>query len=159
MAALARAPAGRAAFVETRRFAALDGVLESRGWLERGPGRLEKVTSWPEPERLVVDGDRLVVTQGNAAPRVIDLGLAPQLRTFVDAIRAPLSGNAAAVRAAFWPAVTGSSAAWALTLVPREGSAALRSVRIEGHAGVVAAVRVVQGNGDEQEIRIDPVQP
>ena len=150
MAQMAAAPARRAAFDETRRFAALDAPLESRGWLAYRPGYLEKVTTWPVAERLEVAGDRIVVTEGNEAPRVIDLAYVPALRVLIDAIRGPLSGDAGAVRRAFWTALTGGTGGWALTLVPRAGPGVVRSVRLEGVGDAVRRIRVAQGNGDEQ---------
>ena len=57
MAGLAAVPERRAAFQETRRFAALDQPLLSTGHLlYRRPGYLSKTTDWPQPETLVVDG-------------------------------------------------------------------------------------------------------
>jgi hypothetical protein len=156
MAAMAGAPARQAGFVEERRFAALDAPLESRGTLAYRPGHLEKVTQWPVPERLEIDGDRVIVTAGNEAPRVIPLSMAPELGLLIDAIRAPLSGDVGALRRAFHCVVTGTVAGWVLTLVPRDGAGVLRSVRIEGRGDAIGRIAVVQGNGDSQVMTIVP---
>lgn len=148
MRVMAAAPARRAAFVEQRSFGALEGALESRGHLVYRPGYLEKSTEWPQAERLEVDGQRIVITAGNDAPRVVDMGMAPQLAVFIEAIRGPLSGDLGALRRAFSCVVSGAAGGWALTLVPRDGSRVLRSVRIEGRAAEVSRIAVVQGNGD-----------
>jgi hypothetical protein len=159
MARMAAAPARRAQFRETRRFAALDGALESRGWLSftRGVsgGRLEKMTEWPEPERLEVDGARIVITAGNEPPRVIDTGMAPPLGVLIDAIRAPLSGDVAALRRGFEVALSGTMQQWHMELVPRVAGV-LRVVRLDGSGDVVSRIDVVQQNGDEQMMAITP---
>ncbi|MBC7799317.1 MAG: outer membrane lipoprotein carrier protein LolA, partial [Gemmatimonadaceae bacterium] len=117
MAGLAAIPSRQATFREERRFGVLDQALVSTGRLTyRRPGYLEKATDWPEAERLVVDGDRLVLTTGNDPPRVVDLGGQPELRTLVDAIRGPLSGDVVALRRAFTITAGGTAADWSLDL-------------------------------------------
>ena len=159
MARMAAVPARRARFTETRRFAALDSTLESRGWLSfsrvGGVVRLEKTTDWPQPERLEVDGARVVITAGNEPPRVIDTGMAPQLGVLIDAIRAPLSGDAAALQRGFAVTLTGTMEQWRMELVPRTPGV-LRSVRLEGAGDAVSLIDTVQPNGDEQAMAITP---
>ncbi len=160
MAGLAAVPERRATFQETRRFAALDQPLLSTGrLLYRRPGYLEKTTDWPQPESLIVDGARLVVTAGNEPPRVLDLGGQPELRTFVDAIRGPLAGDIAALRRAFTVTAVGSAGGWTLDLVPLEPRAArlLRRAQVSGRGSDVGAVLLVQANGDEQQMTIRPL--
>lgn len=157
MAGLAAVPERRATFDETRRFAALDQPLTSTGrLLYRRPAYLEKVTDWPQPERLVVDGERIVLTEGNGAPRVVDLGQAPELRTLIEAIRGPLSGDLPALRRAFAIVASGTPAAWTLVLTPVDPRAArlLRQAEVSGRGDEVGSVRLVQANGDEQQMTI-----
>ena len=63
--------------------------------LYRRPAHLEKITLEPQPESLVVDGNRLTLTEASEAPRVIDLDGEPAIRAMVDAIRGTLSGDLA----------------------------------------------------------------
>ena len=158
MAALATVPQRRASFREQRHFAALEGTLESTGHLEYRRDHLAKITDWPQPERLEVDGDRLVLTEGNQPPRVVDMAQAPELRVLVDAIRGPLLGDAAALARAFDATTAGTLAAWTLDLVPRDRAAArfLRRVRMEGHADSVDRLTITQTNGDDQVMTITP---
>lgn len=156
MARLAAVPGRRAAFTETRRFAALDRPLESTGRLVyRRPSYIEKATDWPERESLVVDGNRLVLTTGQEPPRVVDLGSQPELRVLVDAIRGPLSGDLAALQRAFTVRLDGTMAAWELDLQPLDPRAArlLRRVTVGG-AGADVRTVVLQANGDEQRMTI-----
>ncbi len=160
MAGLAAVPERHAAFQETRRFAALDQPLLSTGHLlYRRPGYLAKTTDWPQPETLVVDGGRLVLTAGNEAPRVLDLGGLPELRTLVDAIRGPLAGDLAALRRAFAVTAAGSANAWTLGLVPLDPRAArlLRQAEVSGRGTELTAVRLAQANGDDQQMAIRPL--
>ncbi len=160
MAGLAAVPERRAAFQETRRFAALDQPLISTGHLlYRRPAYLAKTTDWPQPESLVVDGGRLVLTAGNEAPRVLDLGALPELRVLVDAIRGPLVGDLAALRRAFAVTAAGSAEDWTLSLAPLDPRAArlLRQAQVSGRGSEVTAVRLLQANGDEQQMAIRPL--
>ena len=162
MAGLAAVPERRATFTETRRFAALNQPLLSIGrLLYRRPAFIEKTTDWPQPERLVVDGERLVLTEGNEPPRVIPLGSQLELRTLVDAIRGPLAGDLAALRRAFQVTGTGTLAAWTIGLVPADPRAArlLRRAEIAGHGAVVDRVLLVQANGDEQQMLMTEAAP
>lgn len=160
MAGLAAVPERRATFQETRRFAALDQPLISTGHLlYRRPRYLAKTTDWPQAESLVVDGDRLVLTAGNEAPRVLDLGGLPELRVLVDAIRGPLAGDLAALRRAFAVTATGGADGWTLGLAPLDPRAArlLRQAQVSGRGVEVTAVQLAQANGDEQLMAIRPL--
>lgn len=155
MARLAARPERRADFIETRHFAALETPLESRGTLLYRHGYVEKVTTWPILERLEMDGDRLIITAGNDPPRVISAGMAPEIATLIDAVRGPLVGDAAALRRAFTPTVSGIMAHWTLDLVPHDPKL-LRDVRLTGHEDQVDRLSITQANGDDQVMAITP---
>lgn len=156
LARLAAVPERRAAFREQRRFAAIEGTLESSGTLVFRPGRLEKLTTWPQQERLEVEGDRLVLTTGNDPPRVIDMASVPEMRVLIDAIRGPLLGDAPALRRAFTATVSGTMANWTLDLTPRDPQATrfLRSVRLQGQQDQPTILSLTQQNGDQQTMQI-----
>ena len=158
MASLASVPQRSAAFREQRRFAALDAPLQSSGALSYRKGYLEKVTTWPQPERLVVDGDRVIITAGNQPPQVIPMSAAPELRALIDAIRGPLLGDAAALQKAFRATTGGTMADWTLDLTPKDPAAAkfLRGVHLQGHDDQVDRLTIAQANGDEQTMTITP---
>lgn len=155
MARMAAAAPRRARFTETRRYAALSGTLESRGWLAFENGRLTKMTEWPDPERLEVDGQRIVITQANDPPRVIDMAMAPPLRLLVDAIRGPLAGDIEALRRSFTPALAGTLQTWSLHLTPRTPGP-VRDVHLTGQSSEITTITLTQANGDEQLMRISP---
>lgn len=155
MARMAAAGPRRARFTETRRYGALEGTLDSRGWLSFDGGRLVKTTEWPEAERLEVDGTRIVITAGNEPPRVIDMAMAPPLRVLVEAVRGPLSGDIEALRRGFATELAGTPAAWSLHLVPKVAGP-VRDVRLDGAGAAVTRIAVTQTNGDEQVMVIAP---
>lgn len=159
MARLAAVPERRASFREIRRFAALSEPLVSQGHLfYRRPDHMEKITDWPQPERLVIDGDRLILTEGNDAPRVVPLGAQPELRALIEGMRGPLAGDLAALQRNFDVAGSGTLAAWTLTLTPRDPRTTrlLRGIEITGAEGEIRAIRLTQANGDEQAMQIGP---
>ena len=159
MRRLAEAPERRATFREEKRLAAVEGPLLSNGTLTyRRPGYLEKLTLFPQRERLVVDGDRLVITPGEEAPRVVDLRGQPELRALVDAIRAPILGDLATLRRGFEITLEAAPPGWRLLLTPRDPAVArvVRAVRV-GIAGLeIVSIQVVEGSGDEQLMLIEP---
>ena len=159
MARLAAVPERRASFREERRFGALTETLLSQGHLYyRRPNYMEKVTDWPVPERLVVDGDRLVLTEGNDPPHVVPLGAQPELRTLIDGMRGPLTGDLAALERGFQIQGTGDLASWTLVLTPRNPAAArfVRSIVLTGQNDEIRSIRLTQANGDEQLMQIGP---
>ena len=159
MARLAQAPERRATFEEEKRLAALDQPLRSTGTLlYRRPRHLEKRTTYPVPESLVVDGDRLVLTAGQEPPRVVDLGGQPEIRALVDTVRGVLAGDLDTLRRLYDIRAEGTPSAWRLALTPTDPRAArfLRVVRVAGASDQVRGIEVVEAGGDTQLLRITP---
>ncbi|MBV8916034.1 MAG: outer membrane lipoprotein carrier protein LolA [Acetobacteraceae bacterium] len=159
MARLASVPERRATFREQRRLAALTEPLISQGHLlYRRPDYLEKVTDWPVPERLVIDGDRLVLTEGAEPPKVVPLGAQPELRALIEGMRGPLAGDLPALQRSFNVEGTGDLGNWTLTLTPRAPAAArfLRRIVLSGVQADIRSIRLIQANGDEQWMQIEP---
>lgn len=160
MARLAAVPERRARFREEKRIAALTMPLISTGTLYyRRPSRLEKVTTYPERETLVLDGNQIVLTLGDEPPRVIPPGAAPGLGAMIDAFRAPLAGDLPALQRAFQVAGVGTAAAWQLDLTPTDPAVArlLRHVTVAGAEDQLRQITVTQANGDTQAITVDQV--
>lgn len=160
MARMAAVPERRESFREERRLAALQFPLVMTGTLRyRRPARLEKLTETPQPESLVVDGDRVELTPGNEPTQFLDLARTPELRALVDAIRAPLSGDLAALRRSFAVRATGTPSAWLLELQPREPRAArfLHEVRLTGSGTNVRETLLVLANGDVHHMLSRPL--
>lgn len=160
MAQLAAVPERRARLVEEKRLAVLDQPLRSTGrLLYRRPDHLEKITVSPEPESLVVNGDRLVLTQGQEPPRVVDIASQPDLRALVDAVRGSLAGDLAALRRSFAVTASGTLGAWRILLVPTDPGAARMLARVElrGAGDAPREVDIRQADGDDDRLLIEPL--
>ena len=160
MARLAAVPERRARFEEEKHLAALSEPLRTTGrLLYRRPDRLERITDGPDPESVVVDGDRLVLTTGQEPPRVIDLTAQPELRALVDAVRGPLSGDLGALRRSFAVTASGTMADWRLLLRPTDPGAArlVAHVEVTGVGDAPREVIVQQADGDDDHLLIEPL--
>ena len=157
MRRLATVPDSRASFVEEKTVAALAEPVRSQGWLAyRRPGYLEKATTGPVAESLMVDGDRLSLIIAGQQPRLIDLRDEPALAALVDAIRGTLSGDVSTLRRSYAVAMKGDVGAWTLTLTPTTPPLTdmLRQVVVEGAAATLRRVETLQPNGDRSVMTI-----
>lgn len=160
MARLAAVPERRATFREEKTLGALAEPLLSFGRLTyRRPAHLEKITTSPMSEQLVVDGARLVITAGQEAPRVVDLDGVPELRALVDTVRGTLAGDLPALRRAFTVSLAGSMAAWRMTLLPADARVArlVARVVIEGAQDQPLHIVTTQADGDTDRLDITPL--
>ncbi len=159
MARLARAPERRASFVEAKTLAALDTPLRSEGRLDyRKPDHLEKVTTAPQYESLVVDGGRLVIDSGTDAPRVVELAGQPEIRTLIDTVRGALSGDLALLRRSYDVSGTGTAADWHIVLRPRDPAVArlVKEVRLAGGSDL-RSIASVAPDGDTDTLTVTPL--
>ena len=161
MQLLARHPAGRASFTETKRLALLDAPVVSSGeLLYQPPDRLEKHTLQPLAESLLIQGQRLTIVQGGQR-REVDLAQYPQALAFVQALRGTLVGNLQLLQSHYQMTLTGSESAWQLKLTPLD-EAMLRWVRhvtVQGAHNVVSSVLTQQADGDSSLVAIRPAPP
>ena len=155
---LAAIPESHAAFTEVKTIAALSEPVRSEGRLiYRRPGHLEKITTGPVPESLMVDGDRLSMVSDDQPPRLVELDSEPALRALVDAVRGTLSGDLATLHRSYVVSMEGTPAGWQLILTPRQPLAGLlRQISVEGAGSDLHVVRVVQANGDQSLMTIRP---
>ncbi len=159
MQRMAAIPARQADFVEQKRIAALNQPLTSRGRLiYRRPSYIAKVTTGPEPETLIADGDRVAVTMGNDASRVLPLAGEPAVAGLVDGIRLALAGDLPALARMYRVTSEGDLTGWRLILTPLAPPVAafLTSVTIEGIDTDIHTIRIEQANGDEQDMTLSP---
>ena len=159
MGRLARATERKASFVEEKTLASLRTPLRAEGRLDyRKPDHLEKVTTAPQYESLVVDGDRLVVESGTDAPRVVELGGQPEIRSLVDTIRGALSGDLALLRRSYDVTGTGTLDDWRIVLHPRDPAVGrlVREVRLAGGADL-RSIASVAPNGDTDSLTVTPL--
>ncbi len=157
---LAAVPERLAHFTEERRFAALDQPLLSQGHLLwRRPDLLEKRTEAPEVETLRISGNQVEVMRTGQPTRSLSLAAQPELRTFVEALRAPLAGDLPTLERLFESSLSGTPAVWQLRLTPRDARMrqAMAALEIEGTLAEPREIRLSQPNGDSQTLRIEPL--
>ena len=160
MTSLASVAQRQATFSEEKHLGALNEPLVSSGTLRyRRPSYLEKVTQLPKPERLVVDGDRLTVTDAAGAVKEIDLGNMPEVGAFVDLVRGTLAGDLGALQRHYRVAIEGTARTWQLSLIPTEARLAgfIKLVRIDGEGTEPRTIDTIQANGDWSRMVIEPV--
>jgi len=161
MQRMAAMPGRQVDFVEQKRLAVLNQPLISRGRLVyQRPSYIAKITTGAEPETLIADGDRVSVTIGGGAARVLPLASVPAVAGLVDGIRSALAGDLPALQRAYRVTSQGDLRDWRLILAPLAQPVAtvVRSVTIEGTDTDVRAVQIVQANGDEQDMTLSPAR-
>ena len=159
MAALAAVRESRARFVEEKDIPEIEGLLTSRGTLSwRAPDRLEKRTTEPFEERLLVEGDRLLLDRPDRdLHQELALDTAPEIRPLVEAIRATLAGDAATLRWYFDIDFSGDLARWRMVLTPLSMRvlAAVQRIVLEGQGGTVLVVET-QGREGRSRMMVTP---
>ncbi len=157
MTGLAAIPERHATFREEKHLAALDVPLVSQGWLiYRRPAHLEKITTAPEPESLIVDGDTLTLAANKAAPQSVRIGRHPEVGALVDAVRGALAGDLGTLESHYRITAEGRLAAWHLVLLPTDPGVQrlVRVIVIAGAGADISSFSTVQVNGDEDSLTI-----
>lgn len=158
MRRLAAIPERRCTFREEKRIAALEQPLISEGRLVYvRPSHLEKITTSPEPETLIVDGDRLALTTESEASQSFSLSGKPELAALVDAVRGMLSGDLAMLQRYYRVQASGNLNGWQLVLLPADGRVAnlVRSVVVDGVFTHIASFRTNAANDDVSVMTIE----
>lgn len=157
---LAQVAESRSTFTEVKTVAALTVPLYASGeLLYRRPDYFEKVVKQPQPERLVVEGDRLTISTEGEPSREIDLAGEDVIRGLVDAIRGTLAGRLALLQQSYRVEMDGDLTGWRLTLTPTDSAVKLAVTRIiiEGAQDAMRFIHIVQANGDESRMTISRV--
>jgi len=158
MQRLATRRSGSARFVERREVQVLDRTLVSSGRLAfEAPDTFVRETLEPRRERMVVEGNRVTLTQGERS-RTMQLDASPEASVLVEAIRGTLTGNRAALERLFEADVSGSAERWTLELVPRDPRlrGQVAKVRVRGSGAAVGEVDVQLADGDRSVMTIEP---
>jgi len=158
MGLLAMRQHGRVEFIEQHFLAVLKRPIESSGELRYdAPDRLEKRTLKPRAETLVLTGGVLTVERAHSR-RVMDLHAYPQVRPFVESIRATLAGDRGALERVFRLEFAGSVSRWTLTLAPLESKVkqSVSQVRIDGARDQLLKVEIRQPDGDRSLMTLRP---
>ncbi len=160
MRAMRAVPERRDAFTEERAIPELDLPLPSSGGLRwRSPDRLEKHTTSPINERLVVEGNRLFYERvDRGIRREFGLDDQPEMRALVEAVRATLAGDLPSLSRHYDVAFEGAPGAdWRLALTPLSirVRAAVQLILLSGRGAQILAVDT-EGGGGVTRMRIQP---
>jgi hypothetical protein len=123
------------------------------------PDKLEKIVTAPFHERYVVDGERVIFeSERKGLTRTLSLEEYPALRSFVEAFRSTLSGNAARLRDIYEPTLGGSRAKWTLLLRPHDpiGQSVVDYILLSGSEGRVATIAIRSPDGDRSVMTLRP---
>ena len=150
MRLLAQRRHGKVRYVEQDYLAVLSRPLRSSGVLiYDAPDHLEQRTLKPRAQTLVLDHGKVTVRRGDRTYR-FDLQSHPQVAPYVDAIRATMAGDLAALERVFEVRLEGSLAHWQLALVPldRKIARGVQRIRIDGAGNDLESVEIDNPNGD-----------
>lgn len=161
MALLAERRHGEATFVERNDLSILSRPLESSGVLiYDAPDHLIQRTLRPRPESLDLDHGVVTVERGRRKYH-FELSAYPEAVAYVDAIRATLAGDRAALERVFSIDFQGSLAHWTLELTPTDERIAkrLRRIRISGARDDIHQVVILDRDGNRSTMTLGPPPP
>ena len=141
---------GHARFVEQKTLSVLSMPIESRGELSfKSPDFLQKKTTQPIQETLTVERDRVVLNRGGKE-QVIQLDAQPEMRAFIDSLRATLSGDLPTLKKSFLVKLSGQANKWTLSLRPLSANLQriLTEVSIQGRNSEILYIETLMLNGD-----------
>jgi len=150
MTRLSQRQHGHVSFTEVHISSLLDRPLTSSGELfYDAPDRLEKRTTKPRAERMVLEKGQLSFERRHKEYHVA-LADFPQAAPYIEGIRATLAGDRPALERVFHITFSNSGDQWTLSLIPLDAHAAaeVATVRIDGSSDLIRTVTVQQVNGD-----------
>lgn len=159
MQTLANTKPEHATFTEKKYIALLDKPVESSGELFfSAPDHLEKRTLQPQPESLIVDGNKILIERGSKTYYFTTQNL-PELGVFINSIRGTLAGNLSALEHSFQLSLKGNIDAWTLQLIPNSEKMQkrLKHIRIAGINSQIHSIEVFQIDGDRSYMMIKSV--
>lgn len=157
MAELAQKTPAKSKFVEKKFLKILKRPLESRGTLHFiPPNRLEKITEFPNPESLVVDGKRVTV-ENKRFRRAIDMDRFPAVAAFVESIRATLKGDLAGLKSVYGTELQGPRDGWQLNLIPLDKNmlAIVKRIVIAGEEARIKSIEIQESDGDHSLLTVN----
>ncbi len=155
---LAKERPAHAQFRERKYLSLLTEPVDSSGELAfTPPDRLEKRTTSPKPETVIVDGARLVLER-DGRKQLLDLKDNPGVAVLIESIRATLAGDLASLSGSYSIRLDGDVSKWRLVLRPLDASLTSLVERIEigGVEAQVRTVEIFQADGDRSVMTISP---
>ena len=147
-------------FTESRTLTYLTEPVVVEGQLTYSPGgRLERLTTRPKREKMTIEGRLLTIEQNPRDPPIrVLLGDHPPLQAFVEALRALLAGDEAALGAVFDPDYRSDGDDWRLKLTPKAAALAaeIEAIEVAGTAAGIASLEIAERNGNRSLIALRP---
>lgn len=159
MRALAAVQSVEATFREEKTLAMLEEPLVTHGVLYyRAPDYLRKQTLEPQPEDFQADGDWLTIEIPGQDRRDFNLNGYPQLRAFVEAVRATQAGDREMLERYYRLEFAGVPADWNLRLTPHDPQITpyLSEIVIHGHKDWIDQVDMLEADGDHSVMTVTP---
>jgi hypothetical protein len=159
MQALASVRSVEAAFREEKTLAMLEEPLVTHGVLYyQAPAYLRKQPLEPQPEDFQADGDWLTIKIPNQGHRDFNLNGHPQLRAFVEAVRATQGGDQATLERYYHLEFDGTLADWNLRLIPRDAQIMeyLALIILQGREAWIERVEMLEADGDRSVMTVAP---
>ncbi|MCH2185385.1 outer membrane lipoprotein carrier protein LolA, partial [Myxococcota bacterium] len=150
MTVLAQSGPVRASFQESRTLAVLVDPIETTGELYFiPPKRLARVTQWPSPAKVIVDGS-LVTIEDGLGQRALNLEESPVGRSLIGGIVVLLGGDFEGLNRIYDTVYEAHDEAWTLTMVPINSNlrAMIREIRAEGRGQSIIRITTLETNGD-----------
>lgn len=158
MASLSQVRSAAGQFTERKTMHMLTQPLISQGRLAYvAPNHIEKTTLTPAPERMVMDGDRVTIVSGpNNEAHTFSVTDDPQIGGLVEGIRATLAGDLPTLERFYTLRLSGTPAAWDLTLVPRDSDLAhfVKWMEFRGDGSRIETIDTEYPNGDHSQMTI-----
>jgi hypothetical protein len=151
----ARGP-DNARFVERKYLAILDRPVESSGELRwRPPDRMEKQTTAPKPELLVLEKGMLTLER-DRKKLTLQLRDYPQIAAMVESLRGMLAGDRTALEKTYRMEAHGNRERWTLVMLPSDQELAALVLRIDvtGTRDRVRSIEIRQADGDRSVMTI-----
>jgi hypothetical protein len=150
---------GEARFSEQKFIGVLDTPLLSAGTLTfRPPDYLEKHTTSPRDERMIIEGDVLTYTR-QGQTYTLNLAEHPEATAYANSIRGLLNGNAALLQQNYALKLSGDRAHWVLLLLPTDPriQSLIKSISVNGSGDHLQTIEYDQTNGDRSVMTLLPV--
>jgi hypothetical protein len=165
MRELSRVTHAKLDFIETKKsvFLITDTTLE--GVMEyRAPDYIEKFTMSPFQEKVVIDGDSMLIEKTLSAgkqenvviPQTYSVESHPVLKVAVESIRAMLAGDFEILTTGYIATLIGTRDNWELNLEPKETEILeyIESINLSGKDIRITKVVTIQTDGDASNLEL-----
>ncbi|HEX4330037.1 MAG TPA: LolA-related protein [Burkholderiales bacterium] len=162
MRTMAKVKSSRARFVEKKYLAIVNTPLQYTGGLAyNAPDKLEKRTETPKAESMLLEGDKLTLTNARHQTRVVMLSQYPQVRAFTESIRSVLAGDMATLGRYYGLKAEGSIAQWTLLLTPSDPQmqSVVQQIRFSGANHSIRSIEITEKQGDRSVMSITEEGP